>query len=160
MRAETPDWHQVFLFMTLLSKFESVKIYWLSVKFDWFKYLKRGYCKSVKFTDLTVKNIFFTDESVKINWFNSGTYFFTDESVNFTDSDLESRANIILHVCILSFLCSFFFYTRQKLCSWYKETYRCFSYIINYPNHKYGWYNLKNLCDSYIFFPCLEIGFV
>ena len=50
----------------LLFKFKSVKIYWLSVKFDWFKYLKRGYCKSVKFhwlfqwklTDLTVKNIF------------------------------------------------------------------------------------------------------
>ena len=53
----------------LLYKSESVKIYWLSVKFDWFKYLKRGYCKSVKFhwllqwksTDVTVKNTFFTD---------------------------------------------------------------------------------------------------
>ena len=50
----------------VLSKSESVKIYWLSVKFDWFKYLKRDYCKSVKFhwllewksTDLSVKNIF------------------------------------------------------------------------------------------------------
>ena len=51
-------------------------------------------------TDLTVKSIFFTDESVKINWFNSEKYFFTDESVkrqitdsiseNLTDSDLES----------------------------------------------------------------------
>ena len=93
----------------LLSKFESVKIYWLSVKFDWFKYLKRGYCKSVEFhwlfqsklTDLTVKNIFLTDESEKINCFNSEQYFFTDESVkrkitdsiseNLTDSDLESN---------------------------------------------------------------------
>ena len=47
-----------------------------------------------------MKNIFFTDELVKINWFNSEKYFFTDESVkrqitdsiseNFTDSDLES----------------------------------------------------------------------
>ena len=43
------------------------------MKFDWFKYLKRGYCKSVEFhwllqwklTDFTVKNIFFSDESVK-----------------------------------------------------------------------------------------------
>ena len=53
-----------------------------------------------KLTDLTVKNIFFTDESVKINWFNSEKYVFTDESVkrkitdsiseNLTDSDLES----------------------------------------------------------------------
>ena len=53
-------------------------------------------------TDLTVKNIFFIDESVEINWFNSEKYFFTDESVkrqitdsisqNLTDSDLESRA--------------------------------------------------------------------
>ena len=51
-------------------------------------------------TDLTVKNIFFTDESVKINWFNNEKYFFTDESVkrqvadsiseNLTDWDLES----------------------------------------------------------------------
>ena len=47
---------------------------------------------------------FFTDESVEINWFNSEKYFFTDESVkrqitdsisqNSTDSDLESRPNI------------------------------------------------------------------
>ena len=95
----------------MLSKFETVKIYCLSVKFDWFKQLKKGYCKSVKFhllfqwklTDLTVRNIFFTDESVKINWFNSGKYFFTDESVkrqitdsiseNLTDSNLESGYN-------------------------------------------------------------------
>ena len=52
-------------------------------------------------TDLTVKSIFSTDESVKINWFNSEKYFFTDESVkrqitdsiseNLTNSDLESR---------------------------------------------------------------------
>ena len=52
-------------------------------------------------TDLTVKNIVFTVESVEINWFNSEKYFFTDESVksqitdsisqNLTDSDLESR---------------------------------------------------------------------
>ena len=96
---------------SMLSKFESVKIYWLSVKVDWFKYLKRGYCKSVKFhwlfqwklTDLTVKNIFFTDQSVKMNWFNGEKYFFTDESVkmqitdsiseNLTDSYLESGYN-------------------------------------------------------------------
>ena len=48
-----------------------------------------------------MKNIFFTDESVEINWFNSEKYFFADESVkkqitdsiseNLTDSDLESR---------------------------------------------------------------------
>ena len=60
-------------------------------------------------TDLTVKNIFFTDESVKINWFNSEKYFFTDESVkrqitdsiseNLTDSDLESR----LFLCVIDF---------------------------------------------------------
>ena len=83
-----------------------------SVKFDWFKQLRRGYCKSVKFhwlfqwklTDLTVKNIFFTDESVKINWFNGEKYFFTDKSVkrqitdsiseNLTDSDLESKQSL------------------------------------------------------------------
>ena len=51
-------------------------------------------------TDLTVKNIFFTDESEKMNWFNGEKYVFTDESVkrqntdsiseNLTDSDLES----------------------------------------------------------------------
>ena len=29
---------------TPLSKSESVKIYWLSVKFDWFNKLKKGYC--------------------------------------------------------------------------------------------------------------------
>ena len=93
----------------LLSKYESVKIYWLSVKFYWFKYLKRGYCKSVKFhwllqwklTDLTVKKCFRLIQSVIINWFNSEIYFFTGESVkrkntdsiceNLTDSDLESK---------------------------------------------------------------------
>ena len=61
----------------LLSKSESVKIYWLSVKFERFKLLKRGYCESVKFhwllqwkeTDLTVENIILTEWSVKINWF-------------------------------------------------------------------------------------------
>ena len=47
-----------------------------------------------------MKNIFFTDDSVKINGFNSEKYLFTDESVkrqitdsisdNLTDSDLES----------------------------------------------------------------------
>ena len=26
--------------------------------------------------------------------------------------------------------------------------------IIKYPNHKYGWYNLKNFGDSYTFFLC------
>ena len=56
-------------------------------------------------TDLTVKNILFTDESVKINWYNCGKYFFIDESVkrqitdsiseNFTDSDLESKFKIL-----------------------------------------------------------------
>ena len=37
---------------------------------------------------MTVKNIFFTDESVEINWFNSEKYFFTDELVKrqITDS--------------------------------------------------------------------------
>ena len=48
------------------------------------------------------KIFFFTDESVKINWFNSEKYFFTNESVkrqitdsiseNLTDSDLESSS--------------------------------------------------------------------
>ena len=93
----------------LLSKSESVKIYWLSVKFDWFKWLKRGYCKSVecywllqwKSTDLTVEDIFSLIQSVKINWFDSEKLFCTDESVkmqitgsigeNLTNSDLESR---------------------------------------------------------------------
>ena len=47
-----------------------------------------------------MRKICFTNESVKINWFNSGKYFVTDESVkkqitgsiseNLTDSDLES----------------------------------------------------------------------
>ena len=50
-----------------LSKFESVKIYWLSVKFDWFD----------------CEKYFFTDESVKRQ--------ITDSiSENLTDSDLES----------------------------------------------------------------------
>ena len=92
----------------LLSEYESVKIYWLSVKFDWFKYLKSCYCKSVKFywllqwklTDLTVKIFFPLIQSVIINWLKSEIYFFTGESVkrqitysigeNLTDSDLES----------------------------------------------------------------------
>ena len=105
--------NKILVGLILLSKFKSVKIYWLSVKFDWFKYIKRGYCKSVKFhwllqwklTGLTVRNICFTDESVKINWFNSEKYFVTDESVerkitgsiseNLTDSDLESRIFIL-----------------------------------------------------------------
>ena len=38
------------------------------------------------------------------------------------------------------------------MCRWYKETYCCSEYIINYSNHIYGWYNLKNLHDSYKFF--------
>ena len=51
-----------------------------------------------------MKNIFSTEESVKINWFKSEKYFFTDESVkwqitdsiseNLTDSDLESTIAI------------------------------------------------------------------
>ena len=82
--------------MKLLSKSESVIIYWLSVKFDLFKQLKRGYCESGKFhwlpqqkwTDSPMKNIFhwfeqweLTDLTVEIfchwwisekanNWFN------------------------------------------------------------------------------------------
>ena len=52
---------------SLLYKSKSVKIYWLSVKFDWLKKIKRGYCESVKFhwllqwkiTDLTVESILF-----------------------------------------------------------------------------------------------------
>ena len=43
------------------------------------------------------------------------------------------------------------------MCSWYKETYRCSSYIINYPNHKYGWYNLKISCNSYTFFSIIQM---
>ena len=56
-----------------------------------------------KLTDLEEENIFFTDESVEINLFNSEKYFFTAESVkrqitdsisqNLTDSDLESRTS-------------------------------------------------------------------
>ena len=51
-----------------------------------------------------MKNIFSTDESVKINWFNSGKDH-TDESVkgqiidsiseNLTDSDLEGTSIIL-----------------------------------------------------------------
>ena len=58
-----------------------------------------------------MKNIFFTDESMKINWFNSEKYFFTDESVkrqitdsiseNLTDSDLESTEKLLI---VLKFL--------------------------------------------------------
>ena len=98
----------------LLSKYESVKIYWLSVKFDWFKWLKRGYCKSVKFhwllqwklTDSSVIIFFPLIQLVIINWFNSEIYFLTGESVkrqmtdsickNLTDSDLESRRKLII----------------------------------------------------------------
>ena len=57
-----------------------------------------------------MRNTFFTDESVKINWFNSEKYFFTDESVkrritdliseNLTDSDLESN-QIIFYILYL-----------------------------------------------------------
>ena len=63
------------------------------MKFDWFKYLQRGYCESVKFhwlpewkvTDLTVENIVFTDDSVKRQ--------ITDSiSENLTDLDLESTS--------------------------------------------------------------------
>ena len=59
-----------------------------------------------------MKNIFFTDKSVKINWFNSEIYLFTVETVkkqitdsiseNLTDSDLESKPSVtfsaILHM--------------------------------------------------------------
>ena len=48
-----------------------------------------------------MRNICFTDESVKIKWFNSEKYFVSDESVKsqitssiseyLTDSDLESK---------------------------------------------------------------------
>ena len=51
-----------------------------------------------------MKNIFSTDESVKINRFNSEKYFFTDELVkrqitdsiseNLTDSNLESMEGL------------------------------------------------------------------
>ena len=51
-------------------------------------------------TDLTVENIFWLIQSVKINWFDSEKYFCTDESVkmqitgsiseNLTDSDWKS----------------------------------------------------------------------
>ena len=100
--------------ITMLAKYESVKIYWLSVKFDWFEYLKRGYYKSVKFhwllqwklTDLTVKIFFQLIQLVIINWFNSEIYFLTGESVkkqitdsinkNLTDWDLES---VLLESC-------------------------------------------------------------
>ena len=52
-----------------IDKFEAVKIYWLSVKFHWlFQW---------KLTDLTVRNFFFTHESVKINWFNSKKNIFS-----------------------------------------------------------------------------------
>ena len=57
-----------------------------------------------KLTDLPVRNIFSTDESVKINCFKIKKYFLADESVkekmtdsiseNSTDSDLESNKNI------------------------------------------------------------------
>ena len=60
-------------------------------------------------------------------------------------------------VNISFFIALFFYFYTQKMCSWYKETYRCSSYIINYPNHKYGWYNLKNLGDSYTFFSVFPI---
>ena len=76
----------------MLPKSESVKIYWLSVKFDWLLQWRS--------TDLTVKNIFSLFQSMKINWFDSENYVCTDESVkrqisdsiseNLTDSDSES----------------------------------------------------------------------
>ena len=59
-----------------------------------------------------MKNIFFTDESMKINWFNSEKYVFSDESVkrqitdsiseNLTDSDLESGSFKIYWIVINS----------------------------------------------------------
>ena len=72
-----------------------------------------------KLTDLTVKNIFFTDEAVEINWFNSEKYVFTDESVkrqipgsiseNLTDSDLESTEKLFIAVNVL-----FYNYNSKK----------------------------------------------
>ena len=79
------------------------------MKFDWFKYLKKSYCKSVKLhwllqwklIDSTVKIFFPLIQLVIINWFNSEIYFLTGESVkrqitdsiskNLTDSDLENK---------------------------------------------------------------------
>ena len=57
-------------FVQINSRSESVKIYWLSVSFDWFKQPKWDYCESVKFhwllqwknTDLISETIF--------HWFN------------------------------------------------------------------------------------------
>ena len=44
------------------------------------------------------------------------------------------------------------------MCNWYKETFDYSSYIINYPNHKYDWYNLKNHCDMDTMFAVWEIS--
>ena len=74
-----------------------------------------------------MKNIFFTDESVKIDWFNSEKYFFTDESVkrqitdligeNLTDSDLENRKD-------------FFFKFHFTLIFWYLLAFHWFQVTV------------------------------
>ena len=92
----------------MVSEYKSVKIYWLSVEFNWFKWLKRGYCESVKFpwllqwklTDSTVKNIFSVTNQWKLTYLTVKYVSFAGESMkkqtsdsiseNLTDSDLES----------------------------------------------------------------------
>ena len=59
-----------------LSKSKSVKIYWLSVKFDWLWISLISLITSVKINRYNGEKYFFTDESVKINWFNSEIYLF------------------------------------------------------------------------------------
>ena len=70
----------------MLSKTASVRIYWLSVKFDWLELLKRGYYKSVLFNGSNQWKLIDLRVKRKI----------TDIiSENLTDLDLESE-NLLL----------------------------------------------------------------
>ena len=78
------------------------------MKFDWFEYIIRDYCESVKFpcfdqwksTDVTAKNFFLLMNQWKLTDLRVKNICSTDESVgtqigdsiseNLTDSDLES----------------------------------------------------------------------
>ena len=100
-----------FFLLIILSKPESVKIYSLSVKFDWFRYLKKrllwisqiSLITSVKYDWFNQWNDFPQIHLEKINWLNSENYliyqwnvFSADETVkrHITDSDLESKINV------------------------------------------------------------------
>ena len=125
------------LTFSLLYKSESVKIYWLSVKFDWFKYQK--------------------DESVKINWFYSVIFAPIDESVKrqITDSINEKLTDSVLES--MFFLIRLKYFLKKDECTSIpniiipyiiKQIYGCTEKTVLSNQQKYfvGTYSIKFFC--------------